>query len=337
MNEELLEMLSNLGLPGLDAEDAWKRVLMVFNHGRVPAEACESPKGFKMILLDEKGFPEWFGRCSWADLESMVQETYLLEALAKDEFARNHVPELHVAASRNLYLQLTRYIGECSYLRKINTITPSAWFNDIREIISTSERVLRVAEKYFLSKSGFSEQHQRPQFLRQDIDRIRNELSDESTLAAVEGAIEAIASLPQALQHGDLWPANVLNDHDHWWLVDFAECGHVWTPGYDFFHILSVGPAQATGEWYGVQKSRSADAWTRVRWDLVAWFAERHHLSAASVGAAFMYYLVHLTAYRMRPGLPAALSEIPRSMLKKAGRFLAESGELSTLIPIGES
>jgi Ser/Thr protein kinase RdoA (MazF antagonist) len=56
--------------------------------------------------------------------------------------------------------------------------------------------------------------------------------------AVVREAIVEAGRVRRDLQHGDLWPRNILSHEGHWWLLDFDTFGRTQAPLYDAFHLV---------------------------------------------------------------------------------------------------
>ena len=97
MSPELRACLEAVGVADVQRADFWRRVVMVVNHGRVPRPGDEEPMGFKLLILDATGRPEWFARCSWASPDAMRQESALVAVLCGDAIAGQFVPESRTA------------------------------------------------------------------------------------------------------------------------------------------------------------------------------------------------------------------------------------------------
>ena len=104
--------------------------------------------------------------------------------------------------------------------------------------------------------------------------------------------------LPRQLQHGDLWPGNIIGWGGDWWLLDFEVFGRVQVPLHDVFHLLRANPGP------GVQTKRGLSAgpgvhrpgWSEPSRAVLGGFAARLGLSPAAVGGAYLYYLLEVTA-----------------------------------------
>ena len=337
MNDELRALLTLLGVEGLESPDAWKRVLMVLNHGCVPARHGMPDWGFKLLILDDQGRPEWFGRCSWTSRVEMERETTVLEALTADPYGRERIPEVRTGHTPRLFLQISRHLGVRAYGGALPRRSPRQWSDDVAGIVDVSEALMARATVLLPELRTHSTADARQSSVRADLARITAAGVSSEALSGVAAALDRVRDLPFTLQHGDLWPANVLRRDGRWWLIDFAECGFVWVPLYDVFHMLHNAPPAARHAWYGSEHERVMDEWSRTRWSLLRRFAGALGLSRRDVGTCLVFYLVHLAAYRLRPGVPLMWSTRLLESIERVGRQLAAGAEVEHLLPWGTS
>ena len=332
MNEELLRLLTLLGVEGLARPDAWQRVVMVLNDGRVPARDGVPPVGFKLLLLDDAGRPEWFARCSWTTRAEMLRETTVLETLTHDALCRQHIPEVRTAHTDRIFVQLTRHLGVQSYSGALQALGPAAWSRDVEEIVTLTRAMMERAAGLLPALRTQRSVEDRQRAIAADLARVEGAGLDTTALMALREALETVRDLPFHLQHGDLWPGNVLRQHDRWWIIDFAECGVVWVPLYDTLHMLHMAPKAAQQLWYAAPDA-PADAWTTARRTLAHRTAAARGLDARQLGACLVFYLMHLCAYRLRPGVPRQWSAPLLQVLERVGAALAAGLPLEALIP----
>src|SRR5207302_4928326 len=118
---------------------------------------------------------------------------------------------------------------------------------------------------------------------------LKNAGVEPEYIRAVEQALGAVAPVSRRLQHGDLWPGNVLQRPNGWALIDFAEFGHAQVPMYDVFHMLQSNPGRSVGPtsqaWLQVGVGAVEDRWTKASRDVVAASARRLGLSDIQVAA----------------------------------------------------
>lgn len=325
MNRAVRSALSKIGWEGATAPDMWRRAIMVLNYGRVPRRLSETDRGFKMLLLDRQGRAEWFVRCSWAAPEAMQREVELLDVLRKDPFGAEHVPESRSASGDPLFVQASRFLGEVSYSGFIEHRGPTDWMQDVREVSAVSSRLMAIAGRNLERLGTPPSRSQRAEWLDADFATLAGAGLPPSLVDGLRRATEPSLDLPAELQHGDLWPANVLRAQGRWWLIDFAECGVVWSPLYDVMHLVATAPPAAGKLWYALAAAHPVDRWLEARWTLLREAAIARGLTETQLASCLLYYLVHLTAYRLRPGVEFALSGNLREELERVGKLLASS------------
>lgn len=333
MNNELNGLLRLLGVDGVDDRNAWRCMSMVLNHGCVPSRQGLPSWGFKLLILDRRGRPEWFARCSWSSRSEMLRETELLDALTLDPFAHEHVPEHRTGYTERIFVQLNRHLGARAYSAQLPRINVARWASDVGGIIDVAEALMERATALVPALRAHASAADRKSSVGADLARIAHAGVSSRAIESLALSLKPIGELPFVLQHGDLWPSNVIRSADRWWVIDYSECGFVWVPLYDVFHLLHNGPPSATQLWYAQAWGKLPDAWSRARWALVRRCAERHGLSARDVGTCLVHYLVHLAAYRLRPGVPLMWSTALLATIEQVGSFLADGGTTATLIP----
>ncbi len=322
MNRDLRQALLAVGWEGASDPWMWRRVVLVLNYGRVPPPPGGSGYGFKLLLLDRTGRPEWFARCGWADRFSMKREADLLAVLRADPFGATHVPESRVLAGDPLFVQVSRYLGDVTYASFIASRTASAWSQDAREIVTVAARLMSIARRDSEPLRDAPSQDRRASWLDADFTTLANAGLPSTLLQRLRLLSEPSLALPAELQHGDLWPANVLRADDRWWLIDFAECGIVWSPLYDLLHLLSTAPPAAGALWYALPEGTNRDPWLIERHRLLREASVARGLTEEQLAACLLFYLVHLTAYRLRPMTEFSLSENLRAELVRVGAEL---------------
>lgn len=331
MNLELLRLLADLSVEGFDSAVAWRRVVMMHNIEYVRSDSIEDSKGFKLLLLDNKGAPAWFGRCACAETTTLRRETEILEMLSRASLG-SHVPEVRAGAAQSIYVQLTRHLGECTYQRRIDRVAAGRWGLDVREILTLTEQLMKEAccRVSFLRDPPALATRQAG--MSSDLKTLALAGLMREELTQIERALEVTETLPSVLQHGDLWPRNVLRAKERWWIIDYAECGSVWVPAYDLYHMLSNCGGAGTAPWFPVANGENGDQWSQMRMELICWFTQRHGLSSRDMGAALVYYLSHLAAYRLRLGAPAAYRDYLLKDLVRVAKVLAGGGCLDQLV-----
>jgi len=333
VSSALFEALARLGIAEVDGPDGWRRLVVVRNFSDVPVRYSEAPLGFKFIVNDERGQPRWFGRCGWDAPAAMRAECALLDALARDAMTSRHVPEARFTHLEDTTVQVSRHLGDVAYDRRLRNRTSDQWLRDTAEILTLSEDMLvhlhRSAPSIFCEDPDGYRRDQ----LGRDLDLLeRRGLGTTLVHKLRTVLLSGLDDLPVALQHGDLWPANVLRAEDRWWLIDFSECGLMWLPGYDLYLFLVNGPAGFDTSWIAPSPAAFRQRWNVTRMKAVQQFAARHGFSAQTMGMLLLHFLVRLTAYRMRPGVSPRLSAHWQSELVRIGPLLDHGEGLEVLL-----
>jgi len=324
MNRELTDCLRSIGF--LRAEDplAWQRVAIVVNYGRVPARLGELDKGFKLLLLNESGETSWFARCGWAAPDAMEREVQLLEVLGQDSHAKLHIPESRWARGPKLFLQASRYLGDNTYRSLLAGRSALQWAQDIEEILALSERLMRTAQRLHRPFTNPPSAAERRLQVERDLATLETNGLTSISARALQRALEGAEHLPAELQHGDLWPANILRAENRWWLIDFTESGMVWSPLYDLLHLLAYAPTERATPWYATLSN--GNAWTRARNRIFRNALGKRGFDAQTGGVCLAYYVTHLAAYRLRPGVSRGLGAAMLTEAERVGRYLATYG-----------
>lgn len=321
MNPELIEVLSRAGVRDLNHSDAWARILLVNNHGRVPNAAGPYAKGFKLVVLDRNNRPHWFARCSWADADSIRREVEIVNAIQTSSAAAA-VPESLFLSTPRISVLLTRYVGRGTYQMRLNRLSPPEWLRDVEDILVTSETLMTSAALH----SSLARQRANESARRTDMASTMHTLRAAGVSAGTSQLLETVLrqslTLPYVLQHGDLWPANVICSKTKWWLIDFAECGRLWLPAFDLFHMLFSGPAIANENWFACGPFLRITDWTAARLEIARWYARRHSLTKRDMGIALISYLSHLAARRMVPGAPRTFVDPLLAQLERICAFM---------------
>lgn len=335
MTEKLIEALSKLGVLDSKSQHAWESVVVVRNYAPVPPLPGAPPFGFKFFVLGRDGNPAWFGRCGWATSDAMAAECALLGALGNDELAMQHTSESRALLDGPTTIQVSRSLGRTGYNRHLLGRSPAQWVRDCDEVLRLSEAIMaRLFEK---NRDLFSRnpREQRQRQIVSDLELLVSRGFPEDLARELAHAFEQREEvLPPVLQHGDLWPANILYSNSRWYLIDFTECGMVWTPGYDLMLLLSNGPDGFKTDWIGGLETREGSPWLDARAAVLAAFMKRHAIDESLMGELLLRALVRITAYRMRPGLPSHLSAHWASELKRTVAEWSVHREFSRIVSI---
>ena len=326
VSRELEEALAQAGVGFAPGDLAWERVMIVRNAEAlppfVPSPTGFDGQGFKLLLLDAAGRAVFFVRCAWREDRDFARECSLLHRLMQDRRCASWLPDFRVGTSMHLRILASRYTGPTTFSRRMRGYGPDRWIQAVSGVLDVSASVMKVAEDIGSEWVGTGALADIPSVAQARFDVLERTPGLGLSLDVLREAVSALAGVRPCLQHGDMWPDNVVWWGGRWQLLDFAECGHAWSPLYDAFHMLSTGPAGSMAcPWYALEDA-PPDAWGRARYRLLEALGSRHGMGAAQVGAALVYYLVHLLAYRLRPGISGTYSKPILAELQRVDRFL---------------
>lgn len=324
-----------MGLPEAAEPNAWETLMLIKNASPVPPREGEVIWGFKFLLANSNGEPAWFGRCGWGSPETMERECRLLLALQADPATARYTPEVRVELNGHRTIQVSRHLGHSAYSLTIRKLSPPQWAQDVSDILVIAESTLARLQANIpeiFPADPLTYRHQallrNCRVLKENglpiacVDRLRHHVEQHCD------------SLPVQLQHGDLWPTNVLRANERWWLIDYTECGMVWVPGYDLFMMLINDPTGFSTSWIAWDhKLTKPDRWDETRSSIIKQFCERHGVTKLQVSVMLLHSLVHLAAYRMRDGVPLHLSSYWKDKLVQVDRFLADGSSLESIAP----
>lgn len=308
MNDTLRRLLIQAGHATASSERAWANIVVLNNFGGIPVPsglpADSSREGFKLLLVDERGAPTGFVTCGREDDPAFESQTRIIEALSALPELSRVLPRTRGAAGGGLRIQLAAYVPGTPYLAISEGQSPDEWAQSVVEILDVAELAARHAADM---KPPRSERGALAGAAAPLLARLQQAGFPTPYLEVLDRVFRAIQPLPRRLQHGDLWPANVIRYKDSWWLIDFAEFGNVDVPMYDVWHMSRhTGPAvratsRATRPLSGTTGVN--DAWTSAVRQVIASRADALGLSVEEVAATKLYYLLHMAWYRLRHGV----------------------------------
>lgn len=316
MNRELHDLLGALGLPDAASSHLWRRVIMVNNYGSIPERSPEAAArgggGFQLLCLDRKGRSTHYAKCRLLSDPAFERECTVLEALGSEADVRELVLPARVGATGHLRMHLSPYLREPRYDRVIVDESPEEWQRSAEEIIQVAARICDRVAASVPSLAPEGKEIDLSRAVGKVLERLERSGLDRSNLTGFQDALEGVR-LPARIQHGDLWPGNVLRKEDGWRLLDFERFGVVQVPLFDVFHFLwgsawKIGKGEI-GPWLPLQRPDETAPWKRASQDIIRAQADRVSLGPKQVGAALIYSVLETLAHRRRPGLPAHFSE----------------------------
>jgi hypothetical protein len=289
----------------LGAERAleWSDVVMVGNVAGIPAARREAGdflwnRGFNLAVLGKDGSPAQYCKCRPAGDVIAQTETTILKRLSASLDGRI-VPRTIGLETSDLQIQVAEHICGQRHDVLLRSLTVNQSGESLEAVIRASEEVGKRAE---LVLSDVLE-------LRTSIDLLEESARHLGHLTpagiataerqALERILAAAGPVRGSLQHGDLWPKNVVRDHRGWWLLDFEMFGRVQTPLYDACHLVRTTTALRSPSsrqsltW--MERMDSAETDTRFR-RILRDAAARHDLDSAQAAACLVYYAIDMAA-----------------------------------------
>jgi len=301
-------------------------ILILENYGAIPPAVRRSGyyvwnRGFNVVLLGRDDAPRYFCKCRPIADANLERETAVLRALNGDPELRAIVPQASRARDGEVQLQLNEFVPGWPYERALPRLTEWAWVESMGQILAVARMVSTRATNLLPSLLTA------PAPLRAAAAHALTELGAvglaEDVLQGLDRALARAGAVPPLLQHGDLWPGNVLWHHGSWRLLDFEVFGIVQTPLYDVCHFvrtcwsLREPHAAATTTWVARLASDARDAELCRRTILNE--ARLLGLEPTQAAGVLAYYVVDVTAQFIRRGTPqVAWAPLMREVLAAA-------------------
>jgi len=314
MKRKLRELLVAADLDGdLTREIRDDGILTLENYGAIPPAVRRSGyyvwnRGFNVLLLGRDDAPRYFCKCRPIADANLERETSVLHALNHDPELRSVVPRTRGARDGEVQLQLSEFMPGRPYEYTLPGMTERAWVESMAQILGVARTVSTRAAH--LLPGLLTEPA--PVMLRVAAADALTELGAagvaEDVLQRLDRGLARAGSVPPVLQHGDLWPANVLWHEGSWRLLDFEIFGIVQIPLYDVCHFvrncwsLREPHAAAAATWVArlASDARDADLCRRA----ILREARNLGLEPAQAAGVLAYYVVDLTAQLIRRGTP---------------------------------
>jgi len=229
---------------GFDASERgfWQRVIMIDNRVLLPATRLEEGDlmklhGFNALILDRNGVPTHFCKCR-PPTKDWIRQTEFCTRISMEPSLRHVLPPTRAVGSMDLHMAISEYVPGRAFEPRVRWMRTGKLDAAIQEILLLMETI--ALRGVIVDPEVFAGQ------TRIDLaaeaawafDTIPPSLFAPSQAAVVRNAISAAGSVRRVLQHGDLWPRNILRYDGHWWLLDFDTFGQIQVPLYDVFHMV---------------------------------------------------------------------------------------------------
>lgn len=342
MNRELVRLLTLAGYPDADDPDLWQRTVMFNNRGAVPRPSDQDRnyvwRGFHLLMVDRHGTPTHFAKCRSADDQPLEHESRVLQALSSDAALQRIIPQNRSACSEVLRVQLSRWLPGVTFEQIAPGMPAADWGSAAQAILDNASAVGARAAELMPDLLGSEGMIDPAAEAGAHFFTLRREGVEAEILDPLESLLADAPRLPRRLQHGDLWPGNVLRWEDDWWLLDFEVFGRVQVPLYDVFHLLRSNPERRRNpaRWLGAADS-STSAWTRASRAVLHHFVTDLELTPAAVGGAYLSYLVEFTARMHSGGAPHGFRAPYLEELRLVAADAGAGTALEALVPLDQA
>jgi hypothetical protein len=334
VNAELAELLVAAGCgTAASMESSWSRFVMVYNVSRISRGGPRrhgvgvAYRGFNLILLDERGDPSHYVKCRPAGDPRLQRETRVMAALHAHPELAEIVPDALYRTNERLAVHVCPYVEGTNLESTVAGYSPREWEQAAAEILLAADRVAGYAPSLCADVEPPASLVSLHATTASDLERVvQLGLSPEDADAIALALSVARPAAPHA-QHGDMWPANIVDTRRGWQILDFEDYGLIQVPLFDAIHFARSAPMPRGGDsWFDVM-FRADSEWTQATRRVLRAAAQRRGLEHDVVTGALAYYLVSMTA-RLHE------RDNPRSVW---GGVLSEVQALASLLRAGEA
>lgn len=318
----------------------WSSYLLFGNSGTVPLIDLPAGRflwnrGFLVLLLDSRGRPTHICKVRPEGEDGTSHEGRILPRLSANPQLRDSVPPALWNRIPGMQVTMMAFMPGQAYTTLIKSRSPARWAEDMREVLDIATRVVAVGHTSYPDLQP----HSAPLDLHVDaepalaqVDRFGISRAHREALAT---GMRGGGTVPPVLQHGDLWPANLLLHRRSWCLLDFELFGTERVPLFDVLHLLrTCMTARAAGRpgycWLDHLRGDDADAITARA--ILSDLAVRAGLDGHQAAGCLLHYLVTFALRCARLHLPDPFMEpILREVRRAAELALDGEGTLRAL------
>lgn len=320
MNSEFAVLLERAGLDTRE-RGFWKRVVMVDNRGMLPAPRSDERdlmnlRGFNALVLDRSGVPTHFCKCRPATKE-WVRQTELCTRMSMEPALREMIPCARGVGSADVHMSISTYVPGRVLESTVSWMRLVKLGGALHEILQAMETISHYGA--IVDPDAFRGQTHIDLGAEAEwaFDAIPPPLLAPDQAAVVRDAIAEAGRVRRNLQHGDLWPRNILSHGGHWWLVDFDTFGRTQAPLYDAFHLVRSCWALRQGRLQRMTRWTQSPVWfpsrlpswieclrsspmKQVEQRTLAWARARQGLTRVEAVGALAFYLIDMAARMYR-------------------------------------
>ena len=315
------DFASLLEQAGFDASERgfWQRVIMIDNRVLLPAERLEEGDlmklhGFNALILDRNGVPTHFCKCR-PPTKDWIRQTEFCTRLSMEPALRQLLPSARAVGSTDLHMAISAYVPGRAFEPRVPWMRAGKLDAAIQEILLAMETIALRAVIVDPEVFGGQTHVDLAAEAAWAFDTIPPSLFARGQAAVVRDAISAAGRVRRVLQHGDLWPRNILRYYGHWWLLDFDTFGRIQVPLYDVFHMVRscwvLRQGRGVSRWT-LSRARLANPFPSWVQDLrsssrmatgqttLAWARDRQGLTNVEAIGALAFYLIDTVARMCR-------------------------------------
>ncbi len=305
MSQELLSLIGQ----ATGRRVRWDDVVVMNNVALIPP-VQDTPgdfvwnRGFNVVVLNRLGSPKFFCKCRSLHDERLAHETTSMLALRNTSGLEHYIPPTYQAQSEKIRVLITRFLSG----QPLNALLDGPRHGRMTNIVVHALDC--VVELNRTSTTALPDS-----VLGCHLDLVAEAAGllehlckmglPESDAQTMRYALDAGNGVSRQLQHGDLWPANVMKAGKKLWFLDFEMFGRVQVPMYDVFHFLRTcadgWALSGQPAWMDeVQNNGVSSDLLRAQMRRIA---EKLGLSVEQSVAVLVFYVAHfsVTTHRRNP------------------------------------
>ncbi|MEO8031329.1 MAG: phosphotransferase [Gemmatimonadota bacterium] len=333
MNRALRVLLDGLAEdPDPRLRRAWSSVIMHRNVGAIPVSELPAGefnwnRGFDLLLLDRDGRQTHVCKVRPARDLRARNEALVMAAMRLDPEVSSLLPPSYYRSVPDLQVLVTAFLPGRPYQHRLRLISAADWLSDMREVLPLSCRFSARAAELIPSLSGHGDPLDLSLQTADEFSYLAGLGIESDKLMTLRRRLEAMAPLRASLQHGDLWPANLLHDRGSWSLLDFEAFGRIKVPLFDAIHLLRTCLEIRTGEqdsplWLRRVLGPQPDS--KACRQLMMEAAQREGVSAEQAVGVLIHYWAVFARRSHLAGNPRGFWEPLLSEVREMARLIAE-------------
>ncbi len=311
ISDELARLLGLAGYPAAAVNDFdWSRLLVVQNIGPVPPEEGHPEysgwnRGVGLALIDARGRPTHYVKCRPVGGGTAGRESRVLAALGANPDLRSLLPTVRESASTRAHLQLIPYLAGENFEAVGDVMKPAAWADAINGILDAMDRIASAANAQCVEWQGPDDMISVAEEVAPVLEYLQALGLSAHDAAILRDATDRAGMVRAQLQHGDLWPANIIKSKSGWRILDFEHYGVLRLPLFDALHLIRSAPGLRRAALSGVWLQAITDpqnAWSRTSQMLIRSAADRRQLDDPHIVGLMVFYLATMTSVLQRRG-----------------------------------